>query len=252
MLTLSFGGSRSGGELSAGFVNADDTDVSYTRGRYFRNNRDGTRTLAAEFGVNEPATQSPALQVAALQNRTAVEYQAGFSGREYIRLRADANELFTRVEEARIARGLSVRGEVGTRGSFGSNIWSSSVALASARYDRESELPTELQLAPDSSFDNILADRFTSLGWSTSLARGGVNSDYPQVSSPRYFINSTLGYSWPENAFGVQVEGGIGVRVLGGDELSFLFSHDTLASELVGDDANSTGVSLNYRYHFGR
>ncbi len=252
ILTLSFGGSRSGGQLSAGIVNANDTDVSYTRGRYFRNNHDGSRSIAAEFGFNEPANQSPALQVAALQNRTALEYQASFGTSEYIRLRADANELFTRVEEARIARGLSLRGEVGTRGSFGSNIWSSSVALASSRYDREDQLPDELQLAPDSSFDNILAERFTSLGWSTSLARGGINSEYPQVSSPRYYINSTLGYSWPENAFGVQLEGGIGFRVLGGDELSLALSHDTLASELVGGNANSTGVSVNYRYHFGR
>jgi len=134
ILTLGFGGRSRGGSLTAGIVNADDTDVSYTQGRYYRRNKSGDSQIAIEFGVNESAVQSPALQVAALQNRASVEYETSFGSREYLRLRADAQELFTRVDEAKIARGIEARGELGTRGNIGSNNWSSSVSLASSRY----------------------------------------------------------------------------------------------------------------------
>jgi len=252
ILTLGFGGRSRGGSLTAGIVNADDTDVSYTQGRYYRRNKSGDSQIAIEFGVNESAVQSPALQVAALQNRASVEYETSFGSREYLRLRADAQELFTRVDEAKIARGIEARGELGTRGNIGSNNWSSSVSLASSRYSREDTLPAELQLNPTSNFDSILADNFTSLAFGASLSRGGIGSDFPQVSSPRYFLNGTVAHAWPERSFGVLFEGGVGMRVVGSDELSLSFSHDSLASELGRGDANSTGFGVNYRYHFKR
>ena len=252
ILTLGFGGRSQGGSLTAGIVNADDTDISYTQGRYHRQNKRGDSQVAVEFGINEAATQSPALQVAALQNRASLEYETSIGSREYLRFRADAQELFTRVDEAKIARGIEARGELGTRGNFGSHNWSSSVSVASSSYSREDALPTELQLSPTSSFDSILADNFTSLAFGASLSRGGIGSDFPQVSSPRYFLNGTVAHAWPERSFGVLFEGGVGMRVVGSDELSLSFSHDSLASELGRGDANSTGFGLNYRYHFKR
>jgi len=252
ILTLGFGGRSRGGSLTTGIINADDTDVSYTQGRYYRQSKSGHSQIAIEFGVNESAAQSPTLQVAALQNRASVEYETSFGSREYLRLRADAQELFTRVDEAKIARGIEARGELGIRGNIGSNNWSSNVSLASSRYSREDTLPAELQLSPTSSFDSILADNFTSLAFGASLSRGGIGSDFPQVSSPRYFLNGTVAHAWPERAFGVLFEGGVGMRVVGSDELSLSFSHDSLASELGRGDANSTGFGVNYRYHFKR
>ena len=141
---------------------------------------------------------------------------------------------------------------MGIRGNIGSNNWSSNVSLASSRYSREDTLPAELQLNPASNFDSILADNFTSLAFGASISRGGIGSDFPQVSSPRYFLNGTVAHAWPERAFGVLFEGGVGMRVVGSDELSLSFSHDTLASELGRGDANSTGFGVNYRYHFKR
>ena len=157
VLTLTFGNRKSGGSLVTGYITADDTDVSYLRGRYAFQNDSGTQQLAAELAYNEPATQSPALKVAALQNRATLEYDTSFGTREYARFRADVNEIFTRVNEAKIANGLQARGEVGLRGSFGSNTWSTGLALSSSRYNKESALPSELQLSPFTTSASVLA-----------------------------------------------------------------------------------------------
>ena len=238
--------------LTTGIVAADDIDVSYATGRYQLRSKDGTQQIAAELGFNEPATQSSALRVAALQNRAALEYETSFGVREYIRLSADVNELFTRVEEAKIARGLQARAEVGMRGTFGSNNWSSSLSLSGSRYEQEARTPNELRLTPSTTIDTVIAAESAALALGGSISRGGVASQYPQTSSPRYFLNGIVGHAWPEQNFGVQLEGGIGMRVFGGDELSFSFSHDGLASTLVSGESNSTSFGLNYQYHFKR
>jgi hypothetical protein len=54
--------------------------------------------------------------------------------------------------------------------------------------------------------------------------------------------------AWPEKELGFQFDAGAGIRVLGGDELSFSVAHDTLGNAGKSDDATSLGV--NYRYHF--
>lgn len=252
ILTLTFGNERSGGSLVSGYIAADDTDVSYLRGRYSLQNESGTQQLAAELAYNEPATQSPALKVAALQNRASLEYDTSFGTREYARFRADINEIITRVNEAKIANGVQARGEVGIRGTFGSNTWSTGVSLSSSQYNKESGLPIELQLSPSTTTESVLADRSTSLALVASLSRGGVTADFPQTTSPRYFANGTFGHTWPEQSFGLQFEGGLGVRILGGDELSLTLSHDAIADQIVGGAGNTTGFGLNYRYHFKR
>lgn len=251
-LSLYFGNSQAGGRLTTGFVGGDDTDTTYATGRYFRRSKDGAKQLAAEFGFNEPATQSPALRVAALQNRAGIEYESSFGTREYYRLSASASELFTRVQEANIAQGLQARGELGMRGTMGSNSWSSSVSLSTSQFDVEDSMPSELFLTPTTTIGSVIASESTSLALGGSLSRGGIAGEYPQTTSPRYFLNGTVAHAWPDKSFGVQFEGGIGMRVLGGDELSFSFAHDGLAKTLASGVANSTSLGMNYRYHFKR
>ncbi len=134
------------------------------------------------------------------------------------------------------------------RGSFGSNIWSTSVRAAHVEREREQELPEELRLSERSTMDSVLASQVQSLSVGGSLSRGGINADFPQVSSPRYYLSASLGQNWPDKVVGVQVGAGAGIRVLGGDELSLSFSHDTQPTIRNSGDATAVGVS--YRYHF--
>lgn len=111
-------------------------------------------------------------------------------------------------------------------------------------------LPDELRLTPDTIMDSVLAIEMTSLSIGASIARGDVNAQFPRTSAPRYYLNTRLGHTWPDYTFGLQIDAGAGIRLLGGDELSFGLSHETLSSKPSAGESDSTSFSVNYRYHF--
>lgn len=247
-LSLYFGNTLRGGRITTGLMSAEDADLSYASGRLFQQNRRARREIAAEIAYNEAATNSAELLIAGRQHRATLTVDQGFGRREFVRLSANATQINTRVAQDSVARGLGGTAELGMRGTFGSNAWSASVRAGQISYDRENVLPSELQLSEQTSFDGVLAKDVQSLSLGASLSRGGVNGDFPQVSSPRYYLNTSLGQIWPDRAVGFQLDAGAGIRVLGGDELSFSVTHDTLGNAGKSDD--STAVGVNYRYHF--
>jgi len=249
-LTLYHGDRRFGGFVSAGFRSSDSDELVFASSRHHLRNRDGSRTLSAELAFNENSTDSAILRLAANQNRVSLGYEQSIGFREFFKLQADMRDVKTRVQQSRIARGLSARMEFGIRGAIGSNVWSSSIAASRVQNDVVSNLPTELALSDATSVANLLADQSTSLSVGASLSRGGVDSDYPQVSSPRYYLNANLGRTWPDASFGAQLDAGAGIRILGGDELSVGFSHDSQPFNGLGRENDATRFGVNYRYHF--
>lgn len=247
-LSLFFGSSVSGGQITTGFMSTEDHDLNYASGKLFRQYRHARRELAAEIAYQEAATGSAELIIAGRQNRASVSVDQSFGRREFVRLSADATQIQTMVEQDKVATGLGGAAELGMRGAFGSNVWSTSVRAGQVSYQREADLPEELRLSDQTSFDGVLAKEVQTLSLGASLSRGGINGDFPQVSSPRYYLNANMGQSWPARQLGFQFDAGAGIRVLGGDELSFSVAHDTLGNAGKSDDATSLGV--NYRYHF--
>jgi len=152
------------------------------------------------------------------------------------------------VNKVGLARGLGAEAELGVRGSFGSNIWATSVRAAAAQYDRVDSLPEELQMSSVSRFDSVLLPKSSSLSLNASLSRGGLKGDFPQASSPRYYMNASVGQLWPANQVAFQLDAGAGVRVLGGDELSLSLTHDT--QSVIPDEGDATTLGVRYRYHF--
>ena len=249
-LTLFHGDRRFGGKVTAGYNSTETESLAYALTQHHFRNRTGTKTASAELAYNEASTASALLRVAAKQNRATLGYEQALGYREYLKLQVNMNDINTRLQEKRVARGLQTRIEFGIRGAFGSNVWSTSVAANRSQNDVVSELPDELNLAPGTSIDSILTDKSTSLSFGASLSRGGIQGDYPQASTPRYFLNANVAHSWPDATLGLQLDGGAGIRVLGGDELSIGFAHDTQPAGDVGTENDSTTVGVNYRYHF--
>ncbi len=246
-LSLFHGDQRFGGRITAGINTSENSDESYVTSQHYLRNRKGSQSLSAEFSYNEQIAGSPVLRLAARQHRATFGYEANFGKQEFFRVQADVNQINSRVTDKRIARGLQTRVEIGTRGFFGANHWSTSIAANTSRNEREASLPDELQSQPFAVGNVGLLDSSSSVRLGASLSRGGVNSDFPQVTSPRYYVNASVGHAWPERAIGVQVDGGVGVRILGGDELSMGFAHD---SQLDLDAGASSIFGVNYRYHF--
>lgn len=247
-LSLFFGNARQGGRLTTGYLSAEDDDLFHGSASFARRLRNQRSQLSTELAYSEEVTLSPELQVGARQHRLTLGYDADIGRREFVRVQADATQINTRVEQNKVARGLGGSVELGMRGSFGSNNWSTSVRAAHVEREREQELPEELRLSERTTMDSVLASEVQSLSVGASLTRGGINADFPQVSSPRYYLSASLGQNWPDKVVGVQVGAGAGIRVLGGDELSLSFSHDTQPTIRNSGDATALGIS--YRYHF--
>lgn len=247
-LSLHFGNSQRGGYLTTGLQSAENDNIGYGAGRYVLRHREGKNSATAEFAYNESVNYSPELLIAGAQHRFTLGYDIEFAQRNFINFRANATDINTRVERRKVAQGLGGSVELGVRGAFGNNTWTTSAQAGMQSHDREAELPDELSLSENSSLDGILAKKEKSLSFGGSLSRGSTVSGFPQVSSPRYYINARVGQSWPQNVLGLQLNAGAGIRVLGGDELSFSVAHDTQPTTQNSNE--STSVGMHYRYHF--
>ncbi len=247
--TLHHGDRRFGGELTAGYDTNDESGHAYASSKHHLSSVDGDKTLSAELGYNEPSNSSALFRLTAIENRLSIGYEQSLGLREYVKLHANLKDINTRVQQKRIVRGLDTRIEFGVRGTFGSNVWSTNIAAAQNQNNMASNLPSEIASSPAAS-SAILAKQSTSLLFGVSLSRGGVSSDYPQTSSPRYYLNANIGHAWPQEAFNAQFDGGAGIRILGGDELSIGFTHDSQPLDQFTSSESSTSVGLSYRYHF--
>ncbi len=247
-LSLFFGNTRLGGRVTTGLLRNGNEDLTYGSAA-FTGALPGRRSrVSTELAYNEETQLSPVLIIGARQHRLSVAYDADIGRHEFVRVQADATEINTRVEQNKVARGLGGSVELGVRGNFGSNHWSGSVVASHLEHDREARLPDDLRFIGNRSFDAVLEEEVQTLSLGASLSRGGVNADFPQVSTPRYFLSARLGQSWPQNVTGFQLGAGAGIRILGGDELSFSLLHDTQPT--LSRTGDSTALGVNYRYHF--
>ena len=215
--------------------------------------RDARRELGAELMLSERATESPELAVGALRDRIGVYVESAFGNREYLRASLDVTELSVRADgpdDGRfVARGASGAVEIGTRGAFGATGWSAGVRTAHSRHERDDDPPAGLGLSADAGSDSVLAPRGTNVSLGGSLVHGGgLGAGFPRTSGPRWFIDGSVDHAWPERSFGLRVNTGLGVRVIGGDELAFTLGHDTRATGATGADGTALGIA--YRFHF--
>ncbi len=236
------------GRLTVGNRNTEDGDNNYASASVAVRSNNDRRELSAEIGYNESVELSSELLIAGVQNRAALAFHTDIRGREFLRLRAELTDITTRYDQEDLATGVGGSVEYGVQGSFGSNAWASSILATHVSRDRVGVLPASLDVARDSTLDSVITEEQQRLSVGATVSRGGTQSDYPQVSSPRYYVHTNVGQTWPQETLGVQVDAGAGFRVLGGDELSFSVTHD--AQQSVSNIEGQTTLGVQYRYHF--
>jgi len=247
-ITLHYGDAGLNSKLTAGYLADGEVDRTYFLGGISSQFNKGRNELNVEVAIDEVPTASTLLQLRGTQNRASAQLGLSVGTLGFVRLNADFTDVSSRVSEQRVSRGLSGIAEVGVRGNIGSHSWSSSVTASTAVNDRTDVLPAEFGLNNQVSIDEVITDKFSNVSVGASISRGNTSSNYPQVSSPRYFLNGRVGHSWPERNFGVQLDAGAGMRIIGGDELSVGLSHDGLVDDVIGQGRTEFGV--NYRLHF--
>ena len=237
-------GERRSAELSIGILDDGEESHAYGSARYARRDLRARRELALGLGWNEAADDSPALRLSATRDRAEVGIESGLGMRVFTRLSAELDELATRGDDRRLARGLNTRAELGLRGGLGALDWSGSVVAEDMRRDRESAASEALGLPSGTTLDGVLARRASTLSLNASLARGEGAS-----ASPRYYLGGGLSHVWPERAVGVRIDGGAGFRVLGEDELAIAFGRD---AAIAGTRARADVATfrLSYRRRF--
>ncbi|MFK8082484.1 MAG: tetratricopeptide repeat protein [Granulosicoccus sp.] len=245
-LSLFFGNRFRGGRVTAGMLSEDER--VYANAAWFMRSQNERRLYSAELGYREELADSAELYLGARRNRASAAMDASLGKLPFLRLQADATQINTRTTGERFADGLGGQAELGVRGKFASSSWSASVQAGQLRYERSDTLPEELALGDDSTVDSVLQAQAQRLSVGASLSSGQVNGGFPQVNKPRYFLDARLGQSWPSKELGMSLGGGGGIRVLGGDELSFSFRHD--AQGVSRSKGSFTSFGVGYRYHF--
>jgi hypothetical protein len=246
--TLFYDNGTQSASLTAGAINTENGDESYASGKLSMRSQDRRRGITAELAVNESVELSSELIIAGVQNRATLAFDSDIGRHQFVRLRAELTEINTRFDQEKVATGVEGGAEVGVQGSIGSNQWSVSVQAAQVTRDRVGVLPESLRLRTDSSLDSVISEELQTLSVGATLSRGGFGVEYPQVSSPRYYLSSNVGKTWPQGTLGLQVDAGAGIRVLGGDELSFSVAHGAL--QVPSNATDATKLGLNYRFHF--
>jgi len=248
-VTLHHGDRRFGGELTAGYDTNDTYGHAYALSKHYLRSADGHKTLSASLGYNEPSTSSALFRLKAIENRLSIGYEQALGQRDYVKLQANVKDINTRVQQKRIVRGLGARIEFGVRGAFGSNVWSTNISASREQNDMVSNLPAEIASSAAST-SAVLEKESTAVLLGASLSRGGVSGDYPQSSSPRYYLNANIGHAWPQETVNAQIDAGAGIRIMGGDELSIGFTHESQPLDQISSNDGSTSIGLKYRYHF--
>ena len=239
-ITAHFGNSKRGGRLTAG-VNANgEDDLNYTSGQYYIRDRSGRRELSSEVVFNEVADNSAEFRIGARQSRAEVSFRSTIGRREFVRVSGNVNELATRADDEKIARGVGASIEVGTTGTVGSNNWRMGFVASGEKNELE----------PLSNLSGFLLDETQQIALSATWSRGNIRADYPTVPSPRYHVSARLGHSWPSDNTGVRLEAGAGFRVLGNDELSFQVEHNSDALEVFNTTESLSTFGIQYRNHF--
>ena len=205
--------------------------------------------VGLSLGWQEPADESAELRLAGKRDRVRLSLDSSLGDRLFSRLELKASELRARASDERLASGLGTRAQIGLRDTAGSLAWSASVSAEHLAYDRAERLPDAFKLSSESTLDRVLAERRTALTLNGTLSRGGTQSDFPDMASPRWYLAAGAGHVWPEQVFGLQLDAGAGVRVVGNDELGIALGHEQrIGTSGSGRDATRLGV--NYRYHF--
>jgi tetratricopeptide (TPR) repeat protein len=135
----------------------------------------------------------------------------------------------------------------------GANYWVLGGGAAWEHNDVADQIPVDIQpwLASNVTTEALVPETYYDLGISTALGRGRLESDYPQVGSPRWFTDMWIGYIGPESTLGVAVRAGLGTALFGGDEIGVTAEYDDRLNRVAGGGP-SYQLQVHYRHYLGR
>lgn len=192
------------------------------------------------------------LRAFAVQDRAGMSLGWAFTARDSLSLSADYHDYETREEGGDLGDGYTVEAAISRAVTTGPT-YAVDLRLIgqTTRNTPAGALPADLvsRMPAGTIPADLVPEEFSFVGAGFGLYRGMPDQPYPLTASPRYFLDVNAGYSRPEGDFSISASAGIGMRVLGGDELSLTLGID---QEGTAAASRSSRVMLGYQYFFGR
>ncbi len=208
-------------------------------------------SLRLMLDLNAVDEVSAPFRLAGVLDDVSLKLNASIGSREYLNLNLQYNEYQSRQGQS-LGRGPQLDFELGHRLATGRNSWALSVQGNFENNALESVLPADIaaRMPTGSRVADLVPAKVALLGLGISLNRGNPKRGYPNVASPRYMLSGWFGSDLANNQPSGRLEAGLGIRLFGSDELSFLAYYSRATSPLRPD--RDFGLRLGYHYFLGR
>lgn len=174
------------------------------------------------------------------------------NARNTFSINAQWHQIYSRESKAAIGEGSQMGLSLTHRLNFADPEWLLTVSVEQMRnslsavpQDILSHFSDPLQIG-----DGLLPERYGQLSIGTRIQHGDVHDLNHRVPSPRYFLELATAYQWPNKDIGITAGFGIGMPLLGGDDLSLSYRFNS--QPLGGEGDAAQDIQLSYNYRFGR
>ncbi|WP_428774174.1 tetratricopeptide repeat protein [Vibrio sp.] len=201
------------------------------------------------FGLNSQIEASKLLTVAGQDNTLGFSTHYKLTSRESLSLRLNYHDLKTRFDDP-IGQGWDMNLRVTEQLFFNDPAWQAYADISTHKIKHDSSPLTGFNQwyqgsAPITSSD-FIADRYQRLSIGQRLYHGTPGLPGPTVPSPRYWLDTSLGYNTVTSKADVTLSAGLGWEIIGSDELY-------LTTSWQSQDRNGTEslrFTLGYYYGF--
>jgi hypothetical protein len=206
-------------------------------------------SLEGNVGLNQVVDDTSRLRLAGVRDRVAAGVYYDLTQREFINLIADWHRYETRQREL-LSDGYALYLEAGHRLLLSSPGWSVRVSGYFEQNRLVASLPAGLAAGlslEDTEVSDVITPEFGMVGVGTTLRRGVPGVAPADDHRLRLFADLWMGYLWPLNDFGFDLQLGLGLSERGMGELSVsgFFSNSRSGG---GSEGLSWGAGLRYVY----
>jgi hypothetical protein len=203
--------------------------------------------LRVEARVNELARETPALRALAVRDELALDALQPIGDDYYLQGRASA-QLWSSHDRALLGEGAALDASVGRNFALPSNIGSANLRLATLlapRGAQDTSVANQLEpLSQRVDASSLVPQSTAWMGIGGSLARGQIGAPPITGHSVAFLLDGSVGVLVPDGSLGLFGRAGVGVSVVGGDQLSLLIHAGNVMGAAPGDAV--WGGSLEY------
>ncbi|MGE3165442.1 MAG: tetratricopeptide repeat protein [Planctomycetota bacterium] len=211
----------------------------------------GAASGQVAVALNQLTQESDALRLAGAVDRVRARVAFELTPREYASAGVGWSEFYDR-ERASVARGLGLEFELGHRLHAGSRQFAVRAFGAAAFHQTPRSLPESFAeiLGTTADPSAIVPREFAVFGVGLSTQHGQPAEWAPTTGGIRYHADVYAGWLLPAGQLTFAARASVGVEVLGRDELSLAVHYGDSQGGFENQD--SSGVSVQYSYRFGR